>query len=461
MKSRLCWIVPLLFLFACVPVTKEEEITEVNFSWKNADLRSLSEFQDAGQIDSLYKFFSHRDPTVRVSVANAFASIRSTQGLDSLYMLLSDNIPAVREGAAYAIGQIGDPGSENILLSHINSDSSTTQLLNARIFEAIGKLGSKDNLIAMAAAPLYNYTEEVEMLGLVRAIYQYALRDITIPQGTDKMVNILSDENYSKAIRVMAANYIGRSRNIDLNNHIASLSQVFSKTKEPFIKTALALGLGRTKNNEAANFLINSFEVEEDYRVKANILRALNNFPIQLVNNTINTALKDSNVHVANLAAEYLIRNGRTANANSYRNTARSASSWPLKARMYEAANTHLTNAYRITKTNANKEIKELFEEAENRYEKAAYLKALGPEFSNIDYIKTNGLESSDRLLQLTAARIFMSHFSERKLSPRRKLGRDLIEILKKTIDKNDPVLIAELSPFFVDPDLEIIPKGG
>ena len=455
MKSQSFLIFILLIWSACVPPPIEEELTKIDLNWKAQDLRNIHDFKDQHQLDSLFQFFSDKDPSIRISVAQAFSTYKSESTLDSLYKLLNDNVPEVREMAAFSIGQIGSANAESILLDAISRDTSNRKL-NAYIFEAIGKLGSEKSLAAMANAPDYKYSEDIETLGLIRGMYQYALRGIVFEKATDKIIRILADKLYALPARIMAANYLSRAKEIDLSKHVGTISQVFSKSTSPYIKMALALALGKTKSPEAATFLMNSFEVEKDYRVKLNILRGLGNYPVARVNETMLEALKDENIHIANTAADYFIINGRSTNANAYRNIAREEKRWPLKAKMYQAANTHLTSAYTIAKRNSNKEIVELFEKAKTNFEKAAYLKALGPELSNTDFIINKGLKNDNRLVQITAANIFINLLVDKKVSPRTRKGKSMVAALKEAMNSNSAALISVISPIFSDKDLRL-----
>ena len=128
--------------------------------------QKLYDYQDKQELDSLLSFTNHFDPSYRYLVANGLASFQSKEGLDSLYKLLYDPVMKVRTAAAYAIGQVGEASSSKELLEAFKSKDTldVNNPYNAAILEAIGKLGGRNLLPALATVSTYRVTDSLLLL---------------------------------------------------------------------------------------------------------------------------------------------------------------------------------------------------------------------------------------------------------------------------------------------------------
>ena len=214
--SLLVAIAVICSQMACLPPSNEIK-TDITLEFSDATFKKIREFQDRQQIDSLYPFFRHDDPTYRYFAALAFGSIKSAQTIDSLAVLLQDPIDKVRAAAAFAIGQIGDETGETIL---INAFDTTGVLLqnNKAVLEAVGKCGGEEMLKALSTITTYNAKDTALLEGQALGLYRYALRDQVVKEGTEKMLVYVADQAYPSSVRLVAANYLSRAKNIKLDS---------------------------------------------------------------------------------------------------------------------------------------------------------------------------------------------------------------------------------------------------
>lgn len=233
-----------LWIGACVPPT-HEVITDVDISLNDPTYQRLYSHQDKQEIDSLLSYFNHEDPAYRLVAANAFASIQGTEGLDSLVSLLSDPILEVRTAAAYAIGQIGHKESIDPLMNaFINRDTvDVNNIFNATILEAVGKIGNKNLLDAIATVKSYRKTDTLLLLGQSRAIYRFALRGITSQKGTDRMIDLLADDAYPDLVRTIAGHYLIRAKGIDIEKGKFRIASAMTDAADPNVRMVAALAL--------------------------------------------------------------------------------------------------------------------------------------------------------------------------------------------------------------------------
>ncbi|MDX1666323.1 MAG: HEAT repeat domain-containing protein, partial [Saprospiraceae bacterium] len=271
----------LLMVWACVPY-EEQEITDVRVDFGDTTVQKLYTFQHQRLGDSLYTFLSHRNPTYRYLSALAFASIRQEETLDSLAPLLNDPSDEVRAAAAYAIGQIGSEEGAGYLTSGFAQFDTSGQFrrANRAILEAVGKCGPEELLEYLSTIKSYKPRDTFLLEGQAWGIYRYALRGLTRPEGTARMIELVRDSDYPPSVRFISANYLFRARDIQIPDSVVGpLGRILVDERDPRIRMTLVIGLGKTEHPEAMETLLNWFPLEQDYRVKCNILLALGNFP--------------------------------------------------------------------------------------------------------------------------------------------------------------------------------------
>lgn len=381
----------LAFIFTqCVPPS-DEVMTDVHIDFTNPFIQNLYNFQDKGMSDSLFSYFSHDDPTFRYLSVMAFASLKDTTAIDSIAKMLQDPIDEVRVAAAYALGQIGNSKAEQSLINAFDRYDTTgvSRYFNAAILEAIGKCGTPPMLENLAGISTYRPTDTLLMEGQAWGIYRFALRDIISPEGTSVMLDFATNLRYPAYVRMIGANYLSRAKDITLVNGDSLISPALAKEDDPRIRMALAIALGKVKSDRASNVLLYQYNLERDYRVKCNILRALGNFTYEDVKATVYQALNDPSTAVAVTAAQYFVDNGVAEEASTYWQLAKQPGrNWQVAMKLYAAASKHLPYGFEESRKYLNWELKRRFENAPSPYEKGEALKALAQNGWNYRYIR-------------------------------------------------------------------------
>ena len=375
----LCVGVLCALQWGCVPPSNEI-ITDIRLEVDHPTFQKIATFQDQQLVDSLYPYFRHRDPSYRFLAARAFASIRTPRATDSLATLLADPIDRVRAAAAYAIGQSGDEGAEQFLLRAFARQDTAGNFLaaNRAILEAMGKVGSEENLQAIATVSTYQPTDTALLRGQAYGIYQYALRGITRPAGTAHMLELTTNQQYPAEVRMIAANYLMRAKELDLDETAAEkMAKALQQESDPRTRMALVVALGKIDGDTALQQLRSTYSTETDYRVRANTLRAFANFPYDSVWQIAQKALYAEQLQEAKRAAQYFLENGSSKDTRSYRIWAKDSLPWPVQLTLYQAANRHVP-AYAVNQRDAiNFELRQRLKTVQSPYEKAAVLKAL------------------------------------------------------------------------------------
>lgn len=382
------WVLP----FSCVPPT-DEVPTNVRVDFNDKQQQQLYDYQDQGITDSLILFFRHKDPTLRYLAVSAFASIKDSSAIDSIVPLLNDRVEDVRTAAAYALGQIGNGAAERHLVNAFQryDTAGVVRNFNAAILEAIGKCCTRNSLESLVNISTYTPKDTILLTGQAWGVYRFALRDITSPQGTALMLKYATNHQYPVQVRFVAANYLMRAKNIDLSTADAELAPAIARDEDPRVRMALVIALGKTKTKKAVNSLMYQYNLETDYRVKVNILRALGNFDYLTVKPLASEALNNPNIHIAVTAAAYFVDHGKSEDGSEYWQWAKEERPWEVKMQLYTAASKHIPLSFAETRKYLNWELKRLLETSNNPYEKAEALKALATNGWNYRYIRDVG----------------------------------------------------------------------
>ncbi len=451
----------ILLALQCRPVEKKK-LTDINWDFNDPVLQKLYTAQDQQLTDSLLSYFNHEDPTYRYGAAMAFASYHDKSVIDSLGKLLKDEIINVRIAAAYALGQIGDEKAEPLLIEAFQDTLVDSDELRSAILEAVGKTGSDVSLKNLATVSTYLRADTSLLEGQTRALYRFALRGMTTPDGTSRMVDLIARRGYPESVRLIAANYLARAKDITLDSMATlSLSKALAQSTNENIRMSLALALGKTKSETALNALKNRFQIEKDYRVKCNILRAMGNFDYLAVEPLITPVLDDKNLNVASAAAQFFIDHGISRGANVYWRKAKDTSlHWQTQLQLYTASNRHLPAYFEVTKGQINRELKNRLTTVSNPYEKAAGFNALSEYLWNYKFIKDQSFDVSNVVVRTAGtdalANIAKSPDFERFFGPigARRVKTELKDYFIEAVEKGDVAMTAIAAMTLREPDL-------
>jgi len=441
----------ILTLTQCVPA-KKEVLTDINLDFKDPVYRQLYVYQDQLLTDSILPLFRHRDPSYRYAAALSFASNKDPLAVDSLMLLLEDEVQEVRVAAAFAIGQIGSEKSGPALVKAFATDTlATSQKFKKIVLEAIGKSASADYLDNISSVKSYFRSDTLLLEGQAYAIYRYALRGINSSVGTQRMVDLLTKKGYPESVRLIAANYLYRTRDIKLDTFAGKFYQVAQRESDPQILQALAIAIGKTKKPVGLEALKYIYGKSDDFRVRVNVIRAMGNYNYPEVKDLIFAALKSNNQHIAQAASQFFVDYGIAQEANPYFATAKNTEglSWQVRNNLLRAANRHIPVYFVNSVNNINGEIKNRFEiPSDNVYEKAGLLKALSEQGWNYKYIYQTGYQSEQTIIRSASvdalAQIAMNpDFNKYFGASARRVKKELAGYFQEAIEKGDIAMIA------------------
>ncbi|HAI56513.1 MAG: hypothetical protein CMN33_04145 [Saprospirales bacterium] len=441
------WLLMALMITinSCVPPSNEI-ITDINNANSDLVYQGIYNHQDKQNIDSVLLYFNHSNPGYRLAAVNAMASIQSELSIDSLVEILGDPIIEVRTAAAYALGQIGNLETVDPLMNaFVNKDTSDVDnVFNSTILEAIGKTGNKSLLDVLASVESYRITDTLLLLGQSRAIYRYANRGINTQKGTNRMVELASNQAYPNEVRVIAANYLARAKDIDISKSQFRIAEALIGASDPNVRMAIALALRKVTEPDILKILQSQFIVEKDYRVKVNILKAFGSYKYRDNIDLILDHLDDENIHVANAAAQYLVDHGKRDDVEIYKTFAKKNLDHTVRAKIYASVLKHLPSYYIESRAIIRSSLLRYLKELKGKpYVAKHYVAALGQDPYSYAYLKEAAIDSGvvtirtagmEALSKIVSGKSFVNTFRFR--SDRVKI--EILDIIKEQFAKGD-----------------------
>jgi len=389
---------------SCVPDTGNQ-MTDIVISMSDPEIQKITDLKDKQDLKGLYGYFRNENPSYRYQAVIAFASIKNAEANDSLVAMLQDPVMQVRSAAAFAIGQTGDSKiTDRLILSFRGKDTlNVNNIFNANVLEAVGKSGNISDLKSLATVRTYRSTDTLLLLGQARAIFRMALRNITCDEGTSRMVDLLYTTSVPKEVKVLAAQYFGRAKDINLSLSKVRLTDIFTRERNPDIRMALATAFGKSKDLDFLPALKTAMIAETDYRVKCNVMRALGNFPYLEFRDIAFKNLKNDNLHIASTAAGVFMSNGFIEDVPEYMKYDTVTIPWQVRAKMNGAVLAHTALYFTKSKTAFSERIKKNLKEAESLYAKAAYVDALSRDPYNYMILMQLYSEEKNQLIKISA----------------------------------------------------------
>ena len=360
--------------------------------------------------------------------------------------ILGDPIIEVRTAAAYALGQIGNLETVDPLMNaFVNKDTSDVDnVFNSTILEAIGKTGNKSLLDALASVESYRITDTLLLLGQSRAIYRYANRGINTQKGTNRMVELASNQAYPNEVRVIAANYLARAKDIDISKSQFRIAEALIGASDQNVRMAIALALRKVTEPDILKILQSQFIVEKDYRVKVNILKAFGSYKYIDNIDLILDHLDDENIHVANAAAQYLVDHGKRDDVEIYKTFAKKNLDHTVRAKIYASVLKHLPSYYIESRALIRSSLLRYLKELKGKpYVAKHYVAALGQDPYSYAYLKEAAIDSGvvtirtagmEALSKIVSGKSFVNTFRFR--SDRVKI--EILDIIKEQFAKGD-----------------------
>jgi len=458
----LCFFVACFLIQSCVPGF-DKDFEGVDMDLSQSEYQAAFKLQDEQKIDSLYALLQSDNPTLAYIAAQAFASIQEKKTIDSVAAQLNNIYPGVRGMSAFALGQIGSESAEDYLIEAFkNKDTlDTDNIVNSRILEAVGKCGGENMLKALSTISTYRNTDTLLLLGQVRGIYRYGLRGMTIPAGTKRMVDIVTDNTFPSEVRLMAAHYLARVKDIDINDYKFRLVKFFTADPDPNIRMAIAKAMSKVPDGEIHSYLLNQLTIEGDYRVMINILRSLESFPYIKSIEPVIKLLSHKNIHVAEAAAQFLVASGNGSDASFYRTLISDSLHYSVNNKLYEAVLKNIPFYFTNTRKKIKEEILAKAKDSISIAEKVGLIRALSHEPRAYTELKEFAFESKDKAVSTTCIEaihglLVSPHFIKTHKGKHLFKRKEIADILIDVFKKGDSGMSAVAADMIIDPETKL-----
>jgi cyclophilin family peptidyl-prolyl cis-trans isomerase/HEAT repeat protein len=400
-------LIAILFLqfFSCVP-PENKPLEENSIDYNDKTFRKIIDFTDKRELDSIMHYLASENSLYRYAAIKGLVSIQDSSAAGEIVKRLNDQDPLVRETAAYCMGLIGNSSYQDSLMSvfgkydTINPNSR----FNEHILESIGRIGNTKYLRPIATISTYRPSDSLLILGQVKALYRFAYRKKIIPEGTQRIVEILTSDSYPLKARYYASNYLLLCEKEALTPYKADIFNMVKDDSNIILKKNSILALGKTANPDAMIQLkMIAGDSSQDASIRQSAFKALKNFQYADVIDVVVKVLLKNDPNISYAAADYIYTNGITNTFKSYKELADIQTDWKTKTRLYAATLKYIPNYYGGTKLKIEEEIKILISQSANQYEKAAYIKALGEDINSYQLLNDIGFKS-DNVVMKTAS---------------------------------------------------------
>jgi cyclophilin family peptidyl-prolyl cis-trans isomerase/HEAT repeat protein len=409
MKKSLSYLIlqAIVFLqfFSCVP-PENKPLFEENIDYNDKTFRKILDFTDRRELDSIMNYLTSENSLYRYAAVKGIVSIQDSSVAGEVVKRLNDQDPLVRETAAYCMGLIGNSSYQDSLMSVFGKYDTLNpnSRFNEYILESIGKIGNAKYLKPIASITTYRPSDSLLILGQVKALYRFAYRKKMIPEGTQRIVEILTSDSYSIKARYYASNYLLLCEKEALAPYKTDIYNMVKDNSNLILKKNSILTLGKTADPDAMIQLKNiAGDSSQDADLRQSAFKALKNFQYVDVIDVVVKVLLKNDPEISYSAADYIYTNGIPKTFKSYKELADIQTDWKTKTRLYAATLKYIPNYYGGTKLKIEDEVKTLITQSTNQYEKAAYIKALGEDINSYQLLYDLGLKS-DNVVMKTAA---------------------------------------------------------
>lgn len=435
-------------VFSCVPPSdsKVNNVAEQDFN--NPLALRIYGLQQEQNLDSLLYFMESEDPMARFCATRAFGSFRTPKAIPAIRAILKDTVPSIKKEAVYVAGQLGDESLANDVVALFQADLSEEINfdLNKAILESIGKIGTETHLSFLSSSKSYpkEYTALNE--GKAHAYYQFSLRGLKNPDVTKEVIKFAT-EDYSDETRMIAANYLLRTKELDLAENKFQLLQALFKEENPDVRMGLSAAVAKTGSSEIIEPFIDYLKKEEDYRVVINAVRNFGSFKyIDIIDKAL-SFLEHHNEQVASAAAAFLRNNGQLSDTRFYLESLPKMKSASSKLSLQSAVLGLYDQYYPRSRKKIITELENQYNKTNDPYEKREILAALGSNPYTYETIVKLGLRDSLPIVRSKATEVLGSILTEylpsKGRSSNRYLGPIVYKFLEEAIASGDAGMIS------------------
>lgn len=253
-----------LFVFMLAALKADAQL----FTAEELEVLKLQDERTAGQNNELQTYLNSFNNAVVIRTLIAMGNIGDTKFVIPITeKLLSANNPEIRTAAAFALGLIPCDDSRNGLLEAMKSE--TEQEVLAQVVKSLGSIGNEDDLAALCG--IYPVTGKVSS-AYAYSLARFARRNIKNSASVEKIKSLLKT-NDAETIRMCAHAFL-YTRNRDLLLGAKDELLKLTKSSDADTRSRAFTSFGNTADKTDVNYLMNSYDKEDVWQVKLNIINS-------------------------------------------------------------------------------------------------------------------------------------------------------------------------------------------
>ncbi|MBN1632975.1 MAG: peptidylprolyl isomerase [Ignavibacteria bacterium] len=278
-------------------------ITSVHPQMFSPDERKILGMQDSrtlGENNEVLNYLNSENEALVKRTLIALTNIQDTATCDEIGELLLKNPSAeIRKLSAFSLGQIPSETSEIYLLKSLLTESNDDIL--SEVITSLGKAGSSSSLDEVLK--FNNENEEIKKAKAM-AVFFYSMRNIKTQSGVDFLKSLING-NSAPGTRKAVAYAFYRFRDRDLMKSAVNEIESLAKSDDEHTRMWAFSALGKIAGPQFFETLLDSYETENIWNVKVNILNSIPDYiknDVSLLNDRLTgillNAKDDENINV-------------------------------------------------------------------------------------------------------------------------------------------------------------------
>ncbi len=402
--------------------------------YNDATLRQISDLRASRRGVDLVKHCQSQYPAYRAASCMALAALHDSMAIYTLAPLVTDQATEVRTAALFALGEIGHPEAEAIIMK--DGLEMQPDEVKAAAMVALAKCGGPKAQKYIEELNI-EHSNAVMVAAQCRALCWMARRGMISVSTSQKAVEYICDTTIHESARAIAAEYFGIC-DAELSLYTDEFAAALDGASLINNKTNLILALGKCHNQRAFNILKDILKNQsDDIRITQNVISALKNYPYYDCKDIILGLLNSGNGKIALQSAEYLLENGISGDSTLYWNLSQSKLSWQPRTRLLAAALKFSNNKQSISDG-----IMSGFDITPNPYEKAALLSALQYDLNCISFVENNTFYHNLQMVRTEGARTLVAMYESPEF---KKLASAKLKEEELNIEKDFALMIKNI----------------
>lgn len=267
--KKLLFLILLLILYSNVALPQ-------NYSAEEKEILLLQDSRTFGENDKLLSFLKSDNADIVSRAIFALANIQDSSAADELgTVLLQNRNKYLRFLSAYALGQIPCEPAQIFLRTALKSE--TEPLVKEQLLEAIGKIGTEEDL-------QFTYEKYGAEYNFYKAlmILRFGLRKLKNDKTFAELVEILNSNPDSKT-KMLCLYTMWRAGDAALLEPCKELLKSYLNDADGLNRSYAIAALGKLKDIQIFLSVLDNIKNETDWRAKVNALNMMNNFTFEQI----------------------------------------------------------------------------------------------------------------------------------------------------------------------------------